>query len=105
MVWTENSTNGDSHWYLAQLHHHPYIWPSLHWEPELASRTLQRLTGKGKRAIGIGFISGYAFIRNSQRAQYPCRIRAESLLELPKLGPQGTIPRYSSHFLIQLTHE
>lgn len=33
-------------YYLAQLHHHPCRWPSLHWEPELVNKTLQRLTGK-----------------------------------------------------------
>lgn len=51
---------GDILCYLVQLHHHPYIWPSLHWEPELANRTLQRLTGKEKgMRHWHRFISGY----------------------------------------------
>lgn len=103
----QSGTNGDILWYLAQLHHHPYIWLSLHWEPELASRTLQKLTGKGKgkrhwhricQRLSFGLPESPRML-----SQYPCKGRPK--VSTCRLGPQGTtcteptVNRYINHYL------
>lgn len=77
--------------YLARLHHHPCIWPSLLWEPELASRTLQRLTGKGKHWNRICKWLCFCLLEIPRMLSASMQGKKAKGLRTSRLGPQGSI--------------